>query len=161
MGMYPNATFLVDRMVYAIFDPQWIADYITLLSSQIFQLFGYGASAVNNVISINGESVIVGYPCTGVDMAISLAAMGLIIGLVFQKPLWRIGLATTLGFVIAMAANIPRVMLVVFAWSYWGPDSFDFWHGPWGGQIFSTIMFTAAYYVMAPVYDINQQMKAG
>jgi exosortase/archaeosortase family protein len=156
MGIYPNATFLLDRMLYALFDPTWIADQVTLVSSQIFKLFGYGASVAGNVISINGESVLIGYPCTGVDMAIALAAMSFVVGLVFKQSMWRVGLATSLGFVVAMASNIPRVMLVVFAWAYWGPESFDFWHGPWGGQIFSTIMFTVAYYAVAPIYKIKQ-----
>ena len=36
MGMYPDVTFLLDRMLYALFDPTWIADQVTLVSSQIF-----------------------------------------------------------------------------------------------------------------------------
>jgi len=160
MGMYPDVTFLLDRMLYALFDPTWIADQVTLVSSQIFKLFGYGASVAGNVISINGESVIVGYPCTGVDMAIALAAMSFVVGLLFKQSMWRVGLATSLGFIVAMASNIPRVMLVVFAWAYWGPESFDFWHGPWGGQIFSTIMFTTAYYAIAPIYALNNHKQS-
>ena len=57
-------------------------------------------------------------------MAIALAAMSFVVGLLFKQSMWRVGLATSLGFIVAMASNIPRVMLVVFAWAYWGPESF-------------------------------------
>ena len=43
----------------------------------------------------------------------------------------------TIGIVLALAFNVPRIVLMTLAVVYWGKDAFEFWHGAWGGQIFS------------------------
>lgn len=158
VGMYPSSTFLFGRMLNALIAPEIFEKLVAWLGSQALELVGQNARASGNLIFLADKSVFVGYPCTGVDMAISLAGLGFIVGLVFKQSAWRIMLAMAAGVWVAVTFNIPRVMLMVMAVAYWGQESFDFWHGPWGGQIFSTVMFTVAYYVIAPIYSKKGQL---
>jgi len=50
--------------------------------------------------------------------------------------------------VLALIFNVPRIMLLAIAAVYWGETSFKFWHGPWGGQMFSGVLFTVYYYAV-------------
>ena len=159
VGMYPSAIFLANRALNVLIDPEVSEKQVAWLGSQALQLIGYGANAEGNLILLNGKSAAVFYGCTGVDMAISLAGLILVVGLVFSQSIGRISLAVAIGVAIALICNIPRVMLMVIAIAYWGQESFEFWHGPWGGQIFATIMFTVAYYAIAPIYDIKKQSR--
>jgi exosortase/archaeosortase family protein len=159
VGMYPSAVFLANRAVNALIEPEVVERQVAWLGSQALQLIGYGAEAESRYILLNDQTILVEYPCTGVDMAISIAGLSFIVGLLFHQSILRIALAMATSVIVAMTSNIPRVMLMVIAWVYWGQESFDFWHGTWGGQIFATIMFTVAYYAIAPIYDIKKQSR--
>jgi exosortase len=159
LGMYPSMLFVVNVVLFSLMPPVWITGPVAFVSSQALNLIGKTSSAIGNSVILDGQSVLVAPACSGIDMALSLAFLCLILGIMLQFSPRRIGAAMLAGVVIAMVFNIPRVMLMVIAIVYWGQESFDFWHGPWGGQIFATIMFTVAYYAIAPIYDFNKQRK--
>jgi exosortase/archaeosortase family protein len=71
--------------------------------------------------------------------------LGRLMGMSWKKT---IGLML-IGWGLAMLSNILRIMLMTIAVVYWGQKSFEFWHGPVGGQIFSGVLFTIYYYVVA------------
>ena len=54
----------------------------------------------------------------------------------------------TIGIVLALAFNVPRIVLMTLAVVYWGKDAFEFWYGAWGGQIFSAIVMTTYYQII-------------
>jgi len=159
LGMYPSVLFLINLLLFSVMPSVWITGPVALVSSQALTFMGQASSVVGNSILLNGESVVVAPACSGIDMALSLACLCLILGLIFKYSPRRIGAAMLICAGIAMVFNIPRVMIMVIAIVYWGQESFDFWHGPWGGQIFATIMFTAAYYAIATIYSLDKQKK--
>ena len=85
--------------------------------------------------------------CNGFDMAFVLAGVGVIMGLFFKRSWSKIVALVAAGVSIALVFNVPRIMLLAFAVVYWGKESFEFWHGAIGGQIFATMLLTVYYYV--------------
>ncbi|HEY9880475.1 MAG TPA: archaeosortase/exosortase family protein, partial [Leptolyngbyaceae cyanobacterium] len=81
----------------------------------------------------------------------------------FYKQRWYNTLAImTMGIILALIFNIPRIMLLAIASVYWGKDAFKFWHGPWGGQIFASVLFTVFYYaVMALINRRTAKQREG
>ncbi len=155
VSMYPNTVFLADRIFSSIIEPEVAENFTAWLGSIALQVIGQPAIAAKNLILVGEESVRVGYACTGFDMVISLTGLSLWLGLTLKQVWWRISLAMVSGIAIAIVFNIPRVVVLVLAVLYWGRPTFDFWHGPWGGQIFSGIMFTVAYYVVFAIYQLK------
>ena len=92
-------------------------------------------------------------------MATIIAVASLVLGLFLKQSLPKVALMTTLGVILALLANIPRIMLMAMAEAYWGKASFEFWHGFWGGQIFSSILFTIYYYVVMAVIKHQRKQK--
>ena len=155
VSMYPNNVFLAERLFTSIIEPQVVESFTAWLGSIALQVIGQPANAAKNFIVVGEKSVLVAYPCTGFDMALSLTGLSLWLGLSLKQVWWRISLAMLSGIAIAIVFNIPRVVVLVLAVLYWGQSTFDFWHGPWGGQIFSGIMFTVAYYVVFAIYQLK------
>ena len=90
-------------------------------------------------------------------MALTMMVAGLVIGLFLNQSRVMILKIVLIGIVAALLFNIPRVMLLAVASVYWGSDWFNFWHGPWGGQLFSGVLFTVYYYVVMRL--ANRQPK--
>ena len=155
VSMYPSTVFLANRIFNSIIEPRVAETFTAWLGTKALHIIGQPAEAVKNFIVVGEKSVYVGYPCTGFDMAFSLTGLSLLLGLSLKQVWWRIGLAMVSGIAIAIVFNIPRVVMLVLAVLYWGQSTFDFWHGPWGGQIFSAIMFTVAYYVVFAIYQLK------
>jgi exosortase/archaeosortase family protein len=85
-------------------------------------------------------------------MAVQMAVAGFFMGL-FLKQNWVSTLMMmVVGAGLALIFNIPRIMLLTLASVYWGEGWFNFWHGTWGGQVFTGLLFTLYYYsIMAMV----------
>ncbi|MFM2432056.1 MAG: cyanoexosortase, partial [Cyanobacteriota bacterium] len=98
-------------------------------------------------------AVWVGPGCSGFSMALVLLGTGFLIGK-FTGMTWRKTLGIMLiGWFLAMIFNVPRIMLLAIASVYWGKQSFEFWHGPIGGQIFAGVLFTIYYYAAMWIID--------
>jgi exosortase/archaeosortase family protein len=65
-----------------------------------------------------------------------------------------------IGVVASFIFNVPRVMLLAIASVYWGHGAFEFWHGPWGGQLFSGILFMVYYYLVMWLANRQSQSKS-
>ena len=112
------------------------------------QGIGMDALAEGRFILFPQGKVEVGWGCNGLDMAITVAFAGLFMGLIFKQTVLVIAKFIAIGIALALVANIPRLMLVSIAYIYWGKGWFQFWHGFWGGQVFSAILFTIYYYIV-------------
>jgi exosortase/archaeosortase family protein len=77
-----------------------------------------------------------------------MSVASLVLGLFLKQSFAKLAGMVAIGMVLALLFNLPRIMLLALSEAYWGSASFDFWHGIWGGQIFSTILFTIYYYVV-------------
>lgn len=160
LTVYPRLG-IVSRFVWEFFTPpQFLEKTMAWGGTLAMKAIGFPAVREGVFITFPKGSVEVGWGCNGLDMAITVAAAGLFMGLLYRQPrrqmVWLIGTAT----VVALIANIPRLMLVTIAHVYWGPKWFHFWHGFWGGQIFSGILFTIYYYaVEALVKKTSTKMK--
>jgi exosortase/archaeosortase family protein len=157
ISVYPSLTFL-SNLLRHFFTRDGLEQVMAWVSSLTLQAFGQPAVAQGTLLSLSetfnpGKSVEVGSACSGFDMAFTLAGTGLILGL-FLKQRWpAICLMMISGVMLALVLNIPRIMLLAFAVVYWGKDSFEFWHGPIGGQIFAALLFTIYYYLVMWVID--------
>ncbi|MGF1513665.1 MAG: cyanoexosortase C [Elainellaceae cyanobacterium] len=152
LTVYPRVG-LISRFAWEFIVPyEFLESAMASVSASSLRMIGWSASASREVIAFPEGSVIVGWGCNGLDMAITMAILGLFLGAILQQNRQQIAILISTAFVLAFIANIPRLMLVSIAYVYWGPGWFRFWHGFWGGQIFVGVLFTLYYYaVMAYV----------
>lgn len=112
------------------------------------RLFGWQAVTVDALVVFPEGAVDVEWGCNGFDMALTMVVSGLVMGLFLKQSRLRILGFIAIGIVASLVFNVPRVMLLAVASVYWGPAAFEFWHGPWGGQLFSGVLFTMYYYAV-------------
>lgn len=165
VSVYPRLGFVGNTIRRTLTGNQ-LESWMAWLSSLMFQALGQPASAQNQFLSLSttfepGKTVEVASGCSGFDMAFVLAGVGLILGLFFKQTGSKILWLMLIGVVLALAFNIPRIMLLAIAVAYWGHDSFQFWHGPIGGQIFATVMLTCYYYAVMPLIITNPTKLKG
>ncbi|MBE9179507.1 cyanoexosortase C [Oculatella sp. LEGE 06141] len=148
LGLFPQPT-IVSKAVWEAFTPPQMLERLMAWSGTLgLRAIGQQAERVNTIISLPAGSVDVAWGCSGFDMATIMAIASLLLGLFLKQKLPKVVLMIGIGVGLALLANIPRIMLMAMAEAYWGKASFEFWHGFWGGQIFSSILFTIYYYVV-------------
>ncbi|MBE9061247.1 cyanoexosortase C [cf. Phormidesmis sp. LEGE 11477] len=148
LTVYPRIG-LISRFLWEFFVPhQGLEKAMAWGATLAMQSVGFPAVNQDIYITFPEGAVEVGWGCNGLDMAITLAAAGLFMGILYKQPRNQMIALISMAVAIAFLANIPRLMLVTIAEIYWGPEWFKFWHGFWGGQIFSGVLFTIYYYVV-------------
>ncbi|MFH7244811.1 MAG: cyanoexosortase C [Spirulina sp.] len=142
------------RLLWETLTPYRFLDRMMATASAFgLRLIGQPAIADGPYVAIEPIGAVdVNWDCNGFAMACTIAASGLIMGLLLKQPWSKIGLMMLAGFVMGLVFNIPRIMLLTMASVYWGQESFNFWHSNWGSQIIAGLILTAYYYaVMAMV----------
>lgn len=153
IGFFPEPTTF-GRLVWRAFLPPDILERFMAWSGGLgLQFIGQPATVADTVITLPSGAVQVNWGCSGFDMASIMALTGLLLGFFLKQKTSKVMLIVGLGAVLALCANIPRIMLMAIAAAYWGEEAFHFWHGFWGGQIFSTILMTIYYYVLMAVVN--------
>jgi exosortase/archaeosortase family protein len=154
---YPRIGF-ISRFIWDFVAPyQFLEIKMAEVSSAAMRALGFPAVQEGVYITFPEGAVEVGWGCNGLDMALSVAATGLFMGILYkQKPVQMVMLIIIAAF-ISLLFNIPRLMLVTIAHVYWGPWWFNFWHGFWGGQIFVGILLTVYYYVMMAMIEQSKK----
>ncbi|MBW4661390.1 MAG: cyanoexosortase C [Drouetiella hepatica Uher 2000/2452] len=147
ISQYPDYAIIKDHVLTL----NLLGSSMAWISSLVFQVFGQPATAQDALLSLSvpldpAKSVLIDSGCNGLSMALKVAAAGLIGGLLLQLSYWTTIRLMAIGVVLALLFNVVRIVLLAIAVVYWGKDWFNFWHGPWGGQIFSGILFTVYYY---------------
>lgn len=148
LSVYPKPGVLA-RILWQTLTPPKLLEHLMAWSGTVaLRVIGQPAVVQGTLVSLPGGSVEVAWGCNGFNMAFTMAAAGLIMGLFLnQSRLQTIGLMA-IGIVLALVFNVPRIMLLTLASVYWGKAAFEFWHGPWGGQIFTGVLFTVYYYAV-------------
>ena len=155
--VYPRPT-MTTRLLWEGLTPyKFLERGMAQAGSGALQLLGWPARAVESLVTFPEGAVDVDWGCNGFDMALTMAITGLVMGVLLKQSK-----ATTLSFVaIGIAAallfNVPRIMLLAVASVYWGQGWFDFWHGPWGGQLFTGVLLTVYYYAIMAM--VNRRPK--
>lgn len=160
LGFFPQPT-VVGHAVWSAFTPPELLERIMAWSGGLgLQAIGQPATITDAIITLPGGAVRVDWGCSGFDMASIIAVASLVLGLLLKQSLPKVTLMVIIGVVLALLANVPRIMLMAMAEAYWGKASFEFWHGFWGGQIFSTILFTIYYYVVMAIIKGRSTSKS-
>lgn len=159
-GLFPQPT-AVGKTIWEVFTPPKMLERIMAWAGGL-GLNGMGQAAEVNqtFITLAGKTVDVDWGCSGYDLACIAGVASLLMALYFKQSFWQTLLIIAVGVVLALIANVPRIMLMTMAEAYWGPESFEFWHGFWGGQIFLTVLFTAHYYAVMAIVNRTPQNSA-
>lgn len=155
LSTHPTPDIIAGQLWTIITPPNTLERFMAWMGSLALQSIGQPATATDIYIYLPTGGVEVGWGCSGFNMAFTIAVTGLLLGLTLKQSwLQTLGLVI-LGVALAFIFNVPRIMLLTLAAVFWGEKSFEFWHGAWGGQIFSTLLFTAYYYLIMSI--INQR----
>ena len=155
LSFYPNWIYVLAEVWRLTTPPEYLEKLMAWAGGVALQAIGQPAIVKGIIIELPTGAVQVGYGCNGFEMAMDIGAASLLLGLWYKQSRLNIVAMVVVGVMLALIFNIPRIMLLTIASVYWGKDSFEFWHGPWGGQIFSTILFTVYYY--AVMWIVEQQ----
>jgi exosortase len=154
---YPRIGF-ISRFIWDFIAPyQFLEIKMAEVSSAAMRALGFPAMQEGVYITFPEGAVEVGWGCNGLDMALSVAATGLFMGILYKQKPGQMVLLIIIAAFISLLFNIPRLMLVTIAHVYWGEWWFKFWHGFWGGQIFVGILLTVYYYVMMAMIEQSKK----
>ncbi|XGV98179.1 MAG: cyanoexosortase C [Leptolyngbya sp. BL-A-14] len=165
IGIYPDLVFLTNTLRKTLTGNQLEA-LMAWLGGLALRVIGQPVTVDGALLSLStkieaNKAVEVASGCSGFDMALVLAGVGVIMGLFFHCSRNKTIALTIAGVALALIFNVPRIMLLAFAVVYWGKDSFAFWHGPIGGQIFSTILLTVYYYAAMGIINRKTPKENG
>ena len=153
MGFFPQPT-LFGKIVWTTFTPEaGLERFMAVAGAAGLRLIGQTPNVQWDIISLPDGAVRVDWGCSGFDLATIAAVASLLLGIFWKQPMWKTSLFVLMGIAFSLISNVPRIMLMTLASVYWGPESFEFWHGFWGGQIFLSILFTVHYYAMLALLD--------
>lgn len=153
LGFFPQPTVVAKAVWVAFMPPQILERCMAWAGASGLSLIGQSAQLDGTLIALPGGVVEVAWGCSGFDMATIMAAASLLLGILLKQERAKIALMISIGIVLAFLFNIPRIMLMAVAAAYWGKAAFAFWHGFWGGQIFSTLLFTIYYYAVMGIMN--------
>jgi len=156
-AIYPDLAFLGLTVRNALTGDQ-LERVMAWLASIAFSVIGQPVSVQGPLLSLSQnldpqKAVEVASGCSGFDMAFPIAGFAFMMGLYLKQTWQKTALLMVIGIVLALIFNIPRIMLLAYAVVYWGKSSFEFWHGPIGGQIFAGTLFTIYYYAAMAIID--------
>jgi exosortase len=160
IGVYPDTEFIAIRVCRFFTSDDMLEHFMAWLGAIQLNLIGFKAIAQGAHVTLPEGSVLVAPGCTGFGMAYTLMGCSFLFGRFMNVSWRRIGALIAVGWAIAMICNIPRIALLAVASIHWGKASFEFWHGPIGGQIFSAVMFTIYYYVAMWLVETRQTPNA-
>lgn len=151
ISLYPDLLFLANSLRKILTGNQ-LEHGMAWVGGLALRGIGQPVTVEGSILSLStaieaGKAVEVASGCSGFDMAFVLAGVGVIMGLFFKRSWSKITALVGAGVALALVFNVPRIMLLAFAVVYWGKESFEFWHGAIGGQIFASILLTVYYYV--------------
>jgi len=147
LSVYPRPGVTARIVWETVTPPKLLENFMAWGGSWGLRAIGQTAAVEGGrFIQMPGGAVEVSWGCNGFGMAFAVAITGLLLGLLYKRSLIETFTLVAAGIFLALALNIPRIMLVTIAAVYWGKYWFDFWHGSWGAQIFVSVLFTIYYY---------------
>lgn len=156
---YPRVGY-ISRFLWDFFTPsQFLEIKMAQVGSAAMRAIGFPAVQEGVYITFPEGAVEVGWGCNGLDMALSVAVTGFIMGVLYKQKPRQMAMLIAIAVVISLLFNIPRLMLVTIAHVYWGEWWFKFWHGFWGGQIFVGALLTVYYYTMMALIERSKTVN--
>lgn len=157
LSVYPKPGVTARILWDGISPPRFLEQIMATAGAAALRVIGQPATAEGIAVKFPSGAVAVNWGCNGFNMAFTMAAAGLILGLFYKQSWLRIVGIIALGVILALIFNIPRIMLLAIAAVYWGDQAFKFWHGSIGGQLFAGVLFTIYYYAVMAI--INRKPK--
>ena len=159
LSLYPDLGFLGNTIRRGLTGQQ-LEILMASSAAAVFSMFGHPVITQGPILVLSdtleaAKAVEVASGCSGFDLAFTIAGFGFIMGLYFKQSWQRITALMGIGVFLALVTNIPRIMLLAIAIVYWGKNSFEFWHGPFGGQIFAAILLTLYYYIAMAIINFK------
>lgn len=151
MGLFPQPSTVAKALWQTFVPPELLERSMAWIGAMGLRVLGHPAVLERTIISLPGGAVRVDESCTGFTLAIIMGASSVLLGLFLKQRLKTVIVLFAIGFFLTLVGNIPRIILLAMAEAYWGKESFDFWHGPWGGQIFTIILMTIYYYAFMAI----------
>ncbi|GAP97358.1 hypothetical protein NIES2104_39050 [Leptolyngbya sp. NIES-2104] len=152
-SLHPNWERIA-RHLWAVFVPSdALAEWMAWGGSWVLKAIGQPITRQEEFLILPAGSVEVASGCDGFSMSLVVAISAVMIGLAFRVRGWAIAQLIAIGIGMAVILNVFRIAVMVLAAVYWGKESFEFWHGTIGGQIFSGILFTLYHYAIQPILD--------
>jgi exosortase/archaeosortase family protein len=149
LSSYPSIFLALPRWTWnLITGPESLERFTAWASGTFLYLIGYSVTVKGIFIFLPTGGVSVEAGCTGFEMVTTILSISVITGVAFQLNWYRTLAIACLGSILALGLNLVRVSLMILAVAYWGDQSFEFWHGFWGGQIFAGLLFTIYYYLV-------------
>ncbi|HEY9752901.1 MAG TPA: cyanoexosortase C [Coleofasciculaceae cyanobacterium] len=148
LSVYPHPGVMARTMWQSLTPYKFLEQVMAQYGVWGLRAIGFSAEAKDSVVAMSNGAVDVGWSCNGFNTAFSFAAAGLIMGLFLKQSWQKTMIFMVIGIVLALVFNGPRIMLLAIAAVYWGSESFNFWHGPIGGQLFAGVLFTVYYYAV-------------
>ena len=148
LGFYPSLSFLTSAIWDILTPPNLLENAMASMGGLTLRAMGESAVVQGPFLSLPTGAIEVKLGCSGFRMAVTIAGGGFLLGIFLKQRRSTILYWMTIGIVLALAFNVPRIVLMTLAVVYWGKDAFEFWHGAWGGQIFSAIVMTTYYQII-------------
>lgn len=156
--VYPKPGILAHTLWQTFTPYQFLERLMAQAGTMGLQLIGQPAISEGALIAILPSGAVeVDWGCNGFTMAVQMAVAGFFMGVFLKQGWFKTLLMMVVGAILALIFNIPRIMLLTLASVYWGEAWFNFWHGTWGGQIFTGLLFTLYYYAI--MWMINRRPK--
>ncbi|MBE9029523.1 cyanoexosortase C [filamentous cyanobacterium LEGE 11480] len=159
VALYPNIGYVAIRVFRFFTSKDSLEHLMAQAGSFSLNLFQFQALAEGVYVKFPEGAVEVASGCSGFDMALSTVGIAFLMGQFMNASRLRTAMVMFVGWALAMLFNVPRIMMLAIASVYWGKESFDFWHGPIGGQIFSCILFTVYYYIAMWIIEYKSQPR--
>ncbi|MFG6096346.1 cyanoexosortase C [Leptothoe sp. ISB3NOV94-8A] len=140
------------RSLWEAFTPyEYLERVMAHAGAWALRVFNWPATASESFVNVPQGSVDVYWDCNGFDMALTVIAASLVIGLLRKQSRLQILSFMGVGIVTALLFNIPRVMLMTIALVHWGDRWLNFWQGPLGSQLFSGCVLAAYYLIVTNI----------
>jgi exosortase len=153
VGLYPNIIFITHKLWKFSTTPFILENFMGKLAGRALEFVGKDVTVQERFIAIGSSAVEVAPGCSGFDTAISIASVGLLLGLFYKQKWPKIFFVILIGIFLALLINVPRVMLLAYVVGNQDQSAFEFWHGSWGGQVFMGLLFTPYYYLVMAVFE--------
>lgn len=147
---HPGLDIIFGHFWRTLTPPNFLEQMMASQSVLLLQAMGHQATLINQSIDLPSVNVEVGWACNGLDMAITLGTTGLLFGLMRRQNYLQIVKLVCLGIVLSFIFNFLRIVGLTLAANH-SSETFEFWHGFWGGQIFSLSLLATYYFLLLKV----------
>lgn len=126
LSVHPTPDILM-RHLWIVLTPHNILErFMAWSGSLTLQVIGQPATSSDIYIYLSTGGVEIWWGCSGLDMAITLAATGLLLGLILKQSWLRTVGLVILGILLALVFNVPRIVLLTLAAVFWGKNHLNF-----------------------------------